>query len=426
MSRAGNAALAATSRPAPGPALAEPAPQGLPGPAAVPRPQDDAAIGHLRAFVTLLVLAHHAVLAYHPDAPPPPASLLAQPRWWQAFPVVDPARWVGFRLLVGFNDTFFMALMFFLSGLFVWSGLSRKGSARFLRDRAVRLGLPFVAVAALVAPLAYYPAYLMTGAAPGLAGFRRQWLALGNWPAGPAWFLWVLLAFDLLAALLFARFPGWGEALGRLAAGARRRPAAFFGLLAAVSAAAYVPLAVTFSPFDWTTFGPFAFQTSRILHYAVYFLAGIAVGAYGLERGLLAADGVLARRWRRWLLAALAAFAALVVAVVLAFAPHASPRAWGIAGGIAFALSCAASSFAALALFVRLARRRSKVLDSLRANAYGMYLIHYAFAAWLQLALLRAPLSGLAKGALATLGTVALSWAAVAALRRLPAVARVI
>ena len=35
----------------------------------------------------------------------------------------------------------------------------------------------------------------------------------------------------------------------------------------------------------------------------------------------------------------------------------------------------------------------------------------------LGLALLPAPLSGLAKGSLATLGTVALSWAAVAALR---------
>jgi hypothetical protein len=32
------------------------------------------AIGYLRAFITVLVLAHHAVLAYHPFAPPVPAS----------------------------------------------------------------------------------------------------------------------------------------------------------------------------------------------------------------------------------------------------------------------------------------------------------------------------------------------------------------
>ena len=44
------------------------------------------AISYLRAFVTLLVVAHHAALAYHPfGRNTPPASLLAQPRWWQAF-----------------------------------------------------------------------------------------------------------------------------------------------------------------------------------------------------------------------------------------------------------------------------------------------------------------------------------------------------
>jgi hypothetical protein len=66
-------------------------------------------IGYLRAFVTVLVLAHHAVLAFHAFAPPVPAS---QPRWWQAFPVVDSQRWSGFALFVGFNDVFFMSLMF--------------------------------------------------------------------------------------------------------------------------------------------------------------------------------------------------------------------------------------------------------------------------------------------------------------------------
>jgi peptidoglycan/LPS O-acetylase OafA/YrhL len=78
------------------------------------------AIGYLRAFIVALVVAHHAALAYHPYAPPPPASLLTQPRWWGAFPVVDPHKWGGSALLVGFNDQFFMSLMFFLSGLFVW------------------------------------------------------------------------------------------------------------------------------------------------------------------------------------------------------------------------------------------------------------------------------------------------------------------
>jgi hypothetical protein len=396
-------------------------------PASLPRVSDQVSVGHLRAFITLLVLAHHAVLAYHPFAPKtPPASLVDAP-WWQAFPVVDSQRWGGFGLLVGFNDVFFMSLMFFLSGLFVWASLERQGSGAFVRQRALRLGLPFLVAAAIVAPLAYYPSYLQTGAQPGFAGFWQQWSALGNWPAGPAWFLWVLLAFDAVAAGLYLLWPRWAHVLGRASACAERRPAFFFWLLVNVSAAAYLPMALAFNPFAWASFGPFFFQTSRLLHYAVYFLAGAAVGAFGIQRGLLAPDGKLARRWPLWLTASFIAFSGIVVIMIMASAPgKAVPRSLEITGDLVFALSCAASSFAALALFVRFARKSNPVLDSLRKNAYGMYLLHYAFVSWLQYLLLKAPLSGFTKGSLVFLGTLLLSWGATTALRRLPAVARVI
>lgn len=101
---------------------------GLPVPGNESRVQYNVAIGYLRAFVTVLVVAHHAALAYHPFAPAPIASLIAEPRLWPAFPVVDAQRRSGFSLLVGFNDAFFMSLMFFLSGLFVWKSLERKGA----------------------------------------------------------------------------------------------------------------------------------------------------------------------------------------------------------------------------------------------------------------------------------------------------------
>jgi len=109
-----------------------------------PAPTYVNAIGYLRAFIVVMVVAHHAALAYYPYAPPVAASLVTVPRWWQAFPVVDPHQWGGAPLFVGFNDTFFMSLMFILSGLFVWSSLRRKGGAAFLRDRLLRLGLPFL------------------------------------------------------------------------------------------------------------------------------------------------------------------------------------------------------------------------------------------------------------------------------------------
>src|SRR6476646_273008 len=176
------------------------------------RPEQNIPLGYLRAFITVLVVAHHSFLAYHPFAPPPPASLITQPRFWQAFPIVDRHRSGVFAWLVGFNDIFFMALMFLLSGLFVWQSLQRKGSADFVRGRLLRLGLPFIA-AALLSPLAYFPSYLQTTATPTLADFWQQWRGLGQWPTGPGWFLWVLLAFDCAAAALFALRPSWAEVL---------------------------------------------------------------------------------------------------------------------------------------------------------------------------------------------------------------------
>ena len=48
-----------------------------------------------------------------------------------------------------------MSLMFFLSGLFVWPSLTRKGSWTFLWDRIVRLGLPLVLGGLRLMPIAF-------------------------------------------------------------------------------------------------------------------------------------------------------------------------------------------------------------------------------------------------------------------------------
>ena len=384
------------------------------------------AVGYLRAFITLLVLAHHSVLAYHPYAPAPPATLVAQPQLWQAFPVVDAHRSMVFSFLVGFNDIFFMSLMFFLSGLFVYRSLERKGVGAFLRDRLLRLGLPFVVAAAVIAPLAYYPAYLMTASPTGVAGYWQQWRALGHWPAGPAWFIWLLLAFDVLAAALFAFAPRLLAWLGRAVSGSSARPVSLFLLIAGVSALTYIPMAVRFTAERWSAFGPFAFQTSRLIHYLAYFVIAIAVGATAMPRGLFSSEGKLARRSPLWTSAMVLIYFALVAFFIAMLSGIGKSWPWSIVLGGLWVLSCAASCFGFMSLFARFATRRVAAFDSLTENAYGMYLIHYAFVSWLQLALLRIAMPGLAKGALVTLATIALSWATTSALRRIPAVARVI
>jgi peptidoglycan/LPS O-acetylase OafA/YrhL len=391
------------------------------------KPDRNAPLGALRTFLTLLVVAHHALLAYHPFAPPPPESLVTQPRMWMAFPVVDSQRWAAASLLVGFNDTFFMSLMFLVSGVFAWPSLTRKGAGTFLRDRLLKLGLPFVVSAGLFAPLAYYPTFLSIR--PQAVPFSRQWLSLGEWPAGPAWFLWVLLAFGLLAALLYAVAPAWGSVLARGIGRFAERPRRLFLLLIVVSTLAYLPLAAVFNPMFWASAGPFFVQVSRLLHYAVYFFAGAALGAYGIERGPFARDGKLARRWPLWVIASLLAFilATVTFLIVLSTLSKGGPGALlGTFGNFTFVFSCAATSFACLALFTRFAQNRNRLTDSLGDNAYGIYLFHYFCVSWLQWSLLQAPLSGWVKASLVFAGAALLSWGLSAALRRIAIVRRVI
>ncbi len=183
---------------------------------------------------------------------------------------------------------------------------------------------------------------------------------------------------------------------------------------------------LAFNPLQWSTFGPFTFQTSRLLHYLVYFLLAVGVGAPGVNRGLLSTDGKLARRWLLWMISAILVFGIAVAVIVVASTTKLGSRSWEEAGNLAFAVSCAATCFGFLALFVHFVRKRTKLMDSLRDNAYGIFLVHYAFVSWLQYVLLGAALPALVKGILVLIGAVALSWGFVATLRRVPAIARVI
>jgi surface polysaccharide O-acyltransferase-like enzyme len=97
-----------------------------------------------------------------------------------------------------------------------------------------------------------------------------------------------------------------------------------------------------------------------------------------------------------------------------------------ILADLSFVLACFASCFAMLALVLRFARKRLPVLDTLKRDAYGIYLVHYVFVVWLQYALLGAGLLALAKAGIVFGGTLLLSWLTVVAVRQLPAAGHVI
>jgi len=370
-----------------------------------------------RSFIILLVLIHHSVIPY------------------TYYGHTDRQSFLGFDAIVTFNDSFFMAAMFLLSGLFVWPSLRHKGVAAFLRGRWLRLGLPFAIGAVILMPLAYYAIELPNSG----AGFGAYWwktVTAGPWESGPIWFLAVLLVFDMLAAVVYRAAPGLVEAIGRLSTASLNRPTYAFWALLAASVLVYVPLDLYFGIGRWFTFGPLAIQASRILLYVLYFFAGVGIGSAESDPGLLSGDGELARRWPAWLVAAIVTYAGLVALIYYKREflpdPNHPPQWWDAAHTVFVACFCASQTVNVLALFLRFDCSGWSILDPLRESSFGIYLIHYVPLLWLQRALFGITLApvmqetAILKALIVLSLTLAMSWSATLALRKIPGVARVL
>jgi surface polysaccharide O-acyltransferase-like enzyme len=372
-----------------------------------------------RTFITLLVLLHHSVVNY------------------THFGTGDKARWLGFDLMVLFNDSFFMACMFLISGLFVCENLTRRGAVNFIAHRAWRLGIPFLVSIFVLMPIAYYPTFLRYHL-PGTTDFNffHFWgrvFTVGPWPSGPAWFLWVLLTFDALTALLWSLASGAIPALGRAIYALRYRPGFAFIAFLTFSVIVYLPMRLYFGDAAWYELDgkyPLPIQTSRIFLYSGYFLVGVGIGAIDLRSGIFAENGELAARWKYWLAIALVFYGAILL---LVYAHHnwvadfnAPPLSWRVAYGLAFALFSGAMAFAEPGLFLRFAKTPLRLLDAMRPNAYGIFLTHYIFIIWMQYAVYGPAWSPFVKCAIVFVGTLAGSWALTGLLRKLPVIGRMI
>jgi glucans biosynthesis protein C len=385
------------------------------------------ALANLRGFVILVVVAFHSVLAYLGSQPALPAPFDSPPYNWKAFPILDPERWFGFDLFCASQYVYLMHFMFFLSGLFVWGSLKRKGAMRFLYDRFLRLGLPFVLGVYVLMPLAHYPVYRVTAADPSWSAFWAHWVALPFWPSGPLWFLWQLVALDVVTAALFRFAPRTVQLLERLSSRAGDHPGRYFAGLVAISAVVYVPFASVFRPWDWLQVGPFALQPGFTLQYIVYFFAGLGVGAYGIDRGLIGSAGMLARRWAIWVSGGFGGFLLWIIpAALIVQGWNATVPGLDVIADFGLVLACAGMSFGLAAVFARFATRPWPLFNSLSDHAYGIYLLHYVFVIWLQYLLLGLALFAVAKAAIVFGASLLLSWMVTALVCRIPIGARVV
>lgn len=375
----------------------------------------DLSIDYLRTTLTLMVLAHHSCLAYTTWA-----YFDKQDSFRSNAPVVDVTRWAFFDYAENFNDVFFMALMFFISGLFVYPALKKHGTFRLIRDRLLRLGVPFAFALVILMPIAYYASWQLSVNNHGFFDFYERLAARGFSP-GPPWFIWVLLYFDVALALVAWPIQRWIPNAGRLMTRLRDRPFLTFTVVFVLAAIAYLPLLHRYGFGAWAGF-PFIIQISRAALYSLWFAFGFLVGVPGSAEGLLARDGPLAQRWPFWIAVCIVAYNALWFIPQWSEVHRLSVLGQGALWALLWVLSCVASCFGFLALFRGVQIKSRAWMNSLTRCAYGMYLVHYIYVLWLQRLLLDRPIHPSIKFLFVFLGTTLLSWATVQATLRIPKV----
>jgi fucose 4-O-acetylase-like acetyltransferase len=372
-----------------------------------------------------------------------------------------------------------MGVMFLVSGFYCAPSYDRKGSARFLGDRALRVLLPLLVYDFFIQPLAFEIARHSPAAYPPLrdAGvngfsfyFSTQLTRLGH---GAGWFLAVLMMFDLayVAARLCASafccccshsrrrsaekdqeapaaagksaadgsddsqaassaateqqqqrppFSGWATLAGALGVAAL-----IAGLALLVRVGILIPLGLPVSL--WTLVG-IQCQPAYIPQYAIAFMLGLAAHRCDALRRLPAGAGPAA--------AAAAAVLAVAGGVLMTFMPgsnfgHELQRGASTSYVAVYAVweafYCVAMWVALLVCGRRWANHQGgRVGAAITGAAYAAYLVHVAVLAALGVAFAMVNWHPAAKCAVVTPLAVVSSWLIGIVLRCIPGVKRVL
>ncbi len=355
--------------------------------------QRDHSIDYLRAFVIVLVVFMHSALAYASFSTYNPANWVLS-----SAPIVDSSKFAVVDPIVAYCDTFFMPLLFLVSGFFVMSGLKRYGSGEYLAHRMKRLGVPFLFGVLIFAPIAFMPSFLASGQESPAAYFFR-FFTYDGWPIGPPWFLWVLLAFNGIIAFLYKIQP-------TILTGFNHVPKVGTIFLAAFLSF-FIPRLVG-SHHWWFSFGPLDLQPIRMGLYFTCLLIGIRISSAG---GLAKSNWI--RSWPVWLLAGFSGF------LVYVFAGGTEYNVVSILiTSMAFSVSCIGASLGFLGISGKFGKIRNVFLDSLSANSFCIYLTHYAFTIWIQYFLLFTVWAPYLKLMITFFGSLLFSWGTSCLLRR--------
>ncbi|MEJ2668250.1 MAG: acyltransferase family protein [Deinococcales bacterium] len=245
-------------------------------------------LDYLRAGVVALVFLHHTAITYG-----------ASGSWYfyDAAGVSGPIKGL-LTVFAAFNQSWFMALLFFISGYLALASYNRKGPWRYVADRLRRFGIPLLVYAFVISPVTVWLAQLTNAGHPSLLTVYSQQRPFGF---GVLWFVEALLIMDLLL-VAWASWLRRGDLTARSARSFPRNAAlvAFVFILGLASFAVRLgmPLGTTFAGLLIGYFPSYiAMFVLGIVAWRARWLDAIAGNAVALSRWLLIAGTLMVPVW---------------------------------------------------------------------------------------------------------------------------------
>jgi hypothetical protein len=323
-------------------------------------------VDNLRVFLTVLVVLHHLAITYG-----------ASGGWAYVERPTTELTEILLSLFTTLDHFFFMGFFFLIAGYFVPASLDRKGPWQFLKDRAVRLGIPFLVFGFLLSPIPSFVWALNNGQWQGnLWQFYAWSLRNLKFNSGPLWFVETLLVFSAVYALGRVVLT-WARAR-KAAAGSSSSPAAAPRPLTHRAILAFILILALFS-FITRIFFPLDtewhnLQFSMFPQYILLFAAGIL--AY--RRGWL--PDLPAGVRKVWSTAAIVCIVILPLAMVLLGGDDAGPDSGLTVLALILAtweaVYCPSMIVLLLSLFRQRLDRQGSLGRFLSQNAYTVYIIH--------------------------------------------------
>lgn len=363
-------------------------------------------IDHLRAFMFLLMAIDHSLHAY-------------AYYWGRFWFFRDHDRSVVFDALYLQNQSIIMPMLFFIFGMFVLPSLVRRETWGYIKERFLRLGVPYIIGIPLMVPLLAYPKY-QHFVNPDV-GYFEFWLGTQGiqfWKSiffaerlqggGPFWVLYAMTLYSAVLVAVYKLLPWSFRGLVRFVQWTTEHPIAGFLIVGGISAVLLGVSDLIWGAPWWIGFWKiFHLQASRFLLILTYFFLGAAV----YQSGILTNKSIMQRFADLWpVLAVLTAVlgGAYVGYSLLYFydgaysdeirlylqqADWTTGGLWGLlateAPGVLVRTTlhgffCLSQMLLLLAVFYKFISKPTPTWTFLAGNCYGFFLFHEAVVIWCQ------------------------------------------